>query len=233
MRYARSDVLKDGDRHVDHGRGHVHERPLDDDGKPVHPWGEDCLECDAYFANSPMWASTIAEIPETPDEVREREQREKHASAEQEKALGNLPGNLAGALGPALAAALAPLFAGVLPGALDVVRCGSGHPNAVNVKFCGECGSPMGSVLAGAVVPDTPAPDGAQHARQAPTGAEIDRYGARAQKPRTAARTASKRKPLKDMRLADLQAQARSQGLAAGGNRNELIARIRAAKTAA
>jgi hypothetical protein len=35
------------------------------------------------------------------------------------------------------------------------------------------------------------------------------------------------------MRLADLQAQARSQGLAAGGNRNELIARIRAAKTAA
>ena len=114
----------------------------------------------------------------------------------------------------ALAAALAPLFAGVLPGALDVVRCGSGHPNAVNVKFCGECGSPMGSVLAGAVVPDTPAVAAAPPPAEAP-------------------RPAGKRKPLKDWRLADLQALARSQGLDAGGSRNELLARIRAAKTAA
>jgi len=85
----------------------LHSRPVEN-GAPVKLWALTCPQCEDHLRHDPLWSGTINELPETYDEQIERERREKNASAEQEKALGNLPGNLAGALGPALAAALAP-----------------------------------------------------------------------------------------------------------------------------
>ena len=185
----------------------LHSRPVEN-GAPVKLWALTCPQCEDHLRHDPLWSGTINELPETYDEQIERERREKNASAEQEKALGNLPGNLAGALGPALAAALAPLL-GLAQA--QAVSCTAGHPNTAGVKFCGECGSPMGS-LPGAVVPD-----GAQAALSGP------------QRAATAPKAAGRVKPLKDWRADDLRAEARRLGLPAHGDRAALIGRIRAA----
>ena len=210
MPFARSDLVSVSVPRSAGGCGLRHDRPYEN-GSPAPVWAldhETCTPCANVLAHDDLWSGTLAEIPETPDETREREQREKNASAEQEKALGNLPGNLAGALGPALAAALAPLLGLAQAGA---VSCTAGHPNAAGVKFCGECGSPMGS-LPGAVVPDA-----SQSALSGP------------QRPAAAPKAAARVKPLKDWRADDLRAEARRLGLPADGDRAALIGRIRAA----
>jgi hypothetical protein len=161
----------------------------------------------------------MADIPETPDETRVREQREKRAAAEQEKALGNLPGNLAGALGPAFAAALAPVLSAMGAQPQDLIRCEAGHPNLTSAKFCAECGTPMGSLVPGRVVPDSP--QGAVSGPQAPPAAPA------------APRAASGSGRLQDKTLAGLQAIAAEKGLDASGTRKALIGRIRAARNAA
>ena len=209
--YAAADRVYVGLSRAHGGCGSSHVRPVEN-GAPVKLWALTCDKCEDHLRHDDGWSGTIQEIPETYDEKIERERREKNASAEQEKALGNLPGNLAGALGPALAAALAPLL-GLAQA--QSVSCTAGHPNTAGVKFCGECGSPMGS-LPGAVVPDA-----SQAALSGP------------QRPATAPKAAGRVKPLKDWRADDLRAEARRLGLPADGDRAALIGRIKGAKVAA
>ena len=209
--YAAADRVYVGLSRAHGGCGSSHVRPVEN-GAPVKLWALTCDKCEDHLRHDDGWSGTIQEIPETYDEKIERERREKNASAEQEKALGNLPGNRAGALGPALAAALAPLLGLAQAGA---VSCTAGHPNAAGVKFCGECGSPMGS-LPGAVVPDA-----SQSALSGP------------QRPAAAPKAAARVKPLKDWRADDLRAEARRLGLPADGDRAALIGRIKGAKVAA
>ena len=215
MPFARSDLVSVSVPRSAGGCGLRHDRPYEN-GSPAPVWAldhETCTPCANVLAHDDLWSGTLAEIPETPDETREREQREKNASAEQEKALGNLPGNLAGALGPALAAALAPLLGLAQAGA---VSCTAGHPNAAGVKFCGECGSPMGS-LPGAVVPDA-----SQAALSGP------------QRPAAAPKAHSKApRPFKDWNADELRAEARRLGLPEDGTRAVLKTRILSAKAAA
>ena len=192
----------------------LHSRPVEN-GAPVKLWALTCPQCEDHLRHDPLWSGTINELPETYDEQIDRERREKNASAEQERALGNLPGNLAGALGPAFAAALVPVLAAMGVQVPQSVSCTAGHPNAAGVKFCGECGSPMGS-LPGAVVPD---------ASQAALGGP--------QRPAAAPKAAARVKPLKDWRADDLRAEAKRLGLPADGDRAALIGRIKGAKVAA
>ena len=214
MPFARSDLVSVSVPRSAGGCGQRHCRPYEN-GSPAAVWAldhETCTPCANVLAHDDLWSGTLAEIPETPDETREREQREKNASAEQEKALGNLPGNLAGALGPAFAAALVPVLAAMGVQVPQSVSCPAGHPNAAGVKFCGECGSPMG-FLPGAVVPDV--------VQSALSG------------PQRAAAAAKAPRPFKDWNADELRAEARRLGLSEDGTRAALKTRILSAKAAA
>lgn len=183
------------------GCGQLHERPVID-GRPVTPWALECQACNK-FLTGPLggWGGTISEIPETYDEGREREDREKRGSKDLERATGDALSELA-KLGdlPAALRDLTRIMTGQLkavPG--DVVRCTRGHENAPAAKFCGECGSPMGELIS-ATVPDGP---------QESAGG-------------------GKPKPLKDWKADDLRALARGKGLSDEGTRADLLARIKA-----
>jgi hypothetical protein len=215
MPFARSDVMSVIISRALGGCNAVHSRPVEN-GAPAKIWQLDhrtCAQCADVLAHDPLWSGTLAEIPETPDEALEREQREKNSSLEQQNALGNLPDNLAGALGPALAAALAPLFGAVAAGQ---VTCREGHQNLSSAKFCAECGAPMASVP-GAVEPERKAVEAPEPPPAAPK----------------AAGNGARPKPLKDWRADDLRAEAGRLGLPQDGDRAALIGRIRAAKQAA
>jgi hypothetical protein len=207
-----------------HGCGQTHVRPAGDDGQPASLWALDCQACHKYLTG-PLggWGGTSSEIPETYDEKLRREDREKRATGEQEKALGNLPDNLARALGSVL---------GHPGGAGEIVRCANDHPNLVSAKFCGECLVPMGSLTVSC-------PAGHENDRAVKfcgeCGTPVAAAPAAAPQPSQATVPAAppKRRPLKDWKADELRTLARSKGLSDEGTRAGLLARIRAAKAAA
>jgi hypothetical protein len=178
-----------------------------------------------------LFATTEADIPETPDEVKGREDFQKRGATDRDNVLAIAMAKLAGVELPQTirqaisgASPALPSIAGVMicpaghdaePGSRycgecgaemrrpSVAACPDGHPVAASAKFCGECGQPA-SVKAAAIEPP-PAP------MQAPAG--VVRV-----------------KPLKDWRLEDLRAEARKRGLDDSGTRQALLARLRQQK---
>lgn len=74
MLYARSDLnaVTLGPAHG--GCGTTHERPLDDTGRRVSVWALECPACEQHLAgDTKAWGFSVAEVPMTVDEVRQRD----------------------------------------------------------------------------------------------------------------------------------------------------------------
>jgi hypothetical protein len=154
--YARSDVLGVALSRSHGGCGEFHGRPVVN-GAPVKEWAfSECAQCEKALrvVNDPHWAGMPSEIPETPDEVKIREDQEKRGQRDAATAtsqaltqIANLPEGLATAFAQAFAQAMQQFG----PQALQLpavtapvtVPCPSGHQNLASAKFCGECGSTL------------------------------------------------------------------------------------------
>ncbi|MFE9220760.1 hypothetical protein ACFYN3_31035 [Streptomyces lavendulae] len=106
--YARSDVMAVAVSPAHGGCGRTHRRPARD-GATAILWSLACEGgCEDVLRRDPQWASEISGVPETPDEARVREEREKLGAREQTEAtaaalqrlgqLGDLPGVLSALL---------------------------------------------------------------------------------------------------------------------------------------
>lgn len=125
------------------GCGERHDRPVKN-GAPEKLWRLDCPACETELRDSPHWAPTISEIPETYDEKIQREDQEKRGQRALEDAtskalqkLENMPDAMA-----ALTQWLIAQNGGTAPN-LSTTTCPNGHATLVSGKFCGECGAPM------------------------------------------------------------------------------------------
>jgi hypothetical protein len=57
--------------------GHVHERDRDRAGRYVQPFALSCRgQCEEFLRTEPLWASTLPDLPESPDEAKERKNYE-------------------------------------------------------------------------------------------------------------------------------------------------------------
>lgn len=74
--YARSDVMSVSLSRDHGGCGATHSRPVTH-GSPVKVWSLQCPTCENHLRSDPKWAANTGDIPETPDEVKVREDREK------------------------------------------------------------------------------------------------------------------------------------------------------------
>ena len=152
--YARSDLVQVTIPRNQGGCGLPHTRPVDE-GVPAKIWALDCQTCEDSIRaeltikeqTHPHWSGTISGIPETPDEEAQREDEERRGQREAAtvnraalESLSTLP--------QVLQQMTAMFAAGQLPAigqqlAAATVTCANGHPNLGNVKFCGECGTPI------------------------------------------------------------------------------------------
>jgi len=93
MRHARSDVMSVAVPLEAGGCGVSHSRPVTN-GVPDEVWTLTCPACEVFLAKDPLWSATEAEIPETPDEVKIREDNEKRGQKALERSQKELSGRL-------------------------------------------------------------------------------------------------------------------------------------------
>ena len=212
--WARSDVASVTVSEAHKGCGKTHVRPAPG-GRPVDVWEITCPGgCEDFLRTDPLFASNRSELPESPDEVKSREDFEKRGVLERDQVMALAMAKIAGielsepprrpALGlvPPLAVTAGqvecPNGHGCDPGTRFCTECGSamreeakrcpeGHENAPSAKFCADCGA---SLAAGAGAPE---------------------------------------KGLGSMRAAELRELARARGLDDSGSRADVLTRLRAA----
>lgn len=207
--WARSDLAAITVSEAHGGCGHTHSRPAPG-GVPVQPWKLDCAGgCEDHLRHDPHWASTSAEIAETYDEGKAREDFEKRGAKDKDAVLALAIARIAGIETSELPESLTRMISGKplhIP-VQALLECPSGHGQPAGAKFCAECGQPMSSAVAKASLP-------AAEKTAAP-----------------AADTPADRKPrrLRDARLDELQALARAWSADESGTRGDLISRLSAA----
>lgn len=208
--FARSDLAAVTISEAHGGCGKTHSRPAPG-GKPAAIWELSCpLGCEEHLRHDPLWATTPAEIPETYDETKIREDFEKRGAKDKDAVLTLALARLAGIPAAELPDSLTRMISGAPMHVPGLIECPNGHAQASGLKFCGECGTPM---------------HGTPPERQLPA----------AQQPPAATKTPAAgngggaRRRLRDARLDEMQALARMRGLDADGNRSELLARLSAA----
>ena len=178
-RFARSDVMgvNIGVESGGCGTQGGHSRPVIN-GDPVRLWKLDCGPCSTALKDDPLWSTTEADIPETPDETKGREDFAKRGATDRDNVLAVAMAKLAGVELPqtirqAIHGASPEIHATIAgklicaeghdaePGSRFCQECGSpvrqpaasvkcpqGHENAVTAKFCSDCGSPVQPVAA-------------------------------------------------------------------------------------
>jgi hypothetical protein len=198
--FARSDLASVSVSAAHGGCGEVHTRPAPG-GIPVQPWRLDCETCANYLRSDPHWSVTSAEIPETHDEGKSREDFEKRGAKDKDAILTLALARLAGIPSSELPESLTRMISGRPAHIPGVLECPAGHGNPAGQKFCGQCGDPMSGLVPQASLPAPPAERPA---------------GSRGQRPRR----------LREARLDELQALARGQGLSVAGTRADLISRL-------
>lgn len=126
------------------GCGEVHARP-----EGVKVWRLDCLRCETRLKDEPQWATAESEIPETVDEQRVREDRDKRGAKDQAEATGVALEELAKM--PGILEALTALVAGQKVTVAAVVPCRDCDTSVTaGQRFCPACGArdPAEAVLA-------------------------------------------------------------------------------------
>jgi hypothetical protein len=143
--YARSDldtVALSRDGHG--GCGQVHSRPVTN-GAPEKLWALTCPQCENHLRTDANWSVTVSAIPETPDELAEREEREKRGQQEATAATGTALQEIAKQGGMNQQMMMAMFNAMNTKGLFTVAdaMCQNGHAVAAAAKFCPECGAPQ------------------------------------------------------------------------------------------
>lgn len=191
------------------GCGAAHHRPVTH-GAPDAVWALNCVPCENHLRHDPLWAVMPSDIPETPDEERVRDDRDKKGALDRDRLLtdailtiaqtqGNLPDQLARAL---------LTLQGGTPPPVDF-PCRAGHPNKIDSRFCSTCG----------VVLEAPMVDAVPEDNQ-PWG--LPEAGVRVNAPEpTQAST-----DLTQMTTSELRALAQDLGIDHIGNKRVLIERI-------
>jgi hypothetical protein len=189
----------------------THSRPVLN-GVPVHPWGLECPPCEDFLRlhQSDQWSATLAEVPETYDETKAREDFEKRGARDKDALMTLIMAKSVGIDPSQLPESLTRMITGMplhIPGVLE---CPAGHASPAGQRFCGECGTPMSGTVAKAAL----------EAPERPLAA-----------PAAGARVAAgeKKRRISDLRLDELQAVAVNRGLPAAGTRRDLIQRLKAA----
>jgi hypothetical protein len=143
--YARSDVVCVTVSHSHGGCGTVHARPVVN-GAPAKVWSVDCPQCKDYLAKDPLWSTTLADVPSSPDEDLARDNAEKSTTRSREDIMALALAKIAGL-------PVTEFLGGMLGQAADqgTVKCVNNHENFPSAKFCAECGAPL-NVPAGDVV---------------------------------------------------------------------------------
>jgi hypothetical protein len=242
--FARSDVMSVSIASENGGcREGAHRRPVIN-GAPVKTWQLSCPPCEEWLRknSSDLWTINEADIPETPDEVLNRESFEKRGAKDRDNVLALALASIANVQLPESLRRSISGFGTELPPVKGMLVCAEGHDVEAGSRFCPECGSPVRQ-------PATTAqcPQGHENAATAKFCAEcgsgitpaamdtpaIEPPAAPRPARTPAARKAPARKPLRDMRAEDLRQIARDRGLSDAGSRLELIDRIRQAKVPA
>lgn len=140
--YARSDLSATNLSAAHGGCGQKHIRPAPG-GNPVNIWKLDCVACEGHFRTDPLWSSTVSEIPETHDQVADREDWQKRGAQDRDAIMPVLLAKLAGVDPAQLPESLTRAISGTnlhIPG---VMECPKGHAQPSGQAFCGKCGTPM------------------------------------------------------------------------------------------
>ena len=140
--YARSDVMSVALSSSHGGCGAAHHRPVTR-GAPAAVWALDCPPCEDHLRHDPLWAVMPADVPETPDEERVREDRDKKGALDRDRLLTDAIIALAGSqesLPAQLAQALVTLTGRSVPATAPSAACSQGHPVGDDARFCGTCG---------------------------------------------------------------------------------------------
>ncbi len=123
-------------------------------------WALTCVQCEAFLANDPLWAGTVADIPETHDELSEREDYEKRGANDIQTMMALALTRMTGGEVPDTVARMIDGSKLHLPAQVKVLCPAHGHANPPGMKFCGECAAPMRDAApAGSLPPAPPAPD--------------------------------------------------------------------------
>lgn len=189
------------------GCGQVHQR---EPGEAL--WYIECEACENFLRHDPHFSVTAAEIPETFDEAKAREDFEKRGAKDKDAILTLAIARLAGIDSSMLPESLTRMISGAplhVPGmqvAAGQIVCPAGHANAAGKKFCGDCGESLHGTPADRVLP---AP---QKAAETPKDADT-----------------GKMRRIRDARLDELQALCAARGVDPDGTRAELISRLGAA----
>jgi len=198
--YARNDLASVTISPAHGGCGNAHSRPAPG-GIPAAVWKlDDCPQCEDHLRHDPLWSSTAAEIPETYDETKQREDFEKRGAKDKDAIFALALARIAGIGADELPESLTRMITGVPAHVPAELECPQGHGQPAGRKFCAECGSPMRGTPAAAALAG----------RQAAADGPVDV-------------PASGR--LKDANKRSLQALCRARGLEDGGTNAELITR--------
>lgn len=232
--YARQDLASVTVSAAHGGCGQVHTRPAPG-GNPVAVWKLDCPACEVHLKHDGLWASTVSEIPETPDAKLQREDWEKRGIKDRDNVLALALGRLAGVEMPETLRM--PELAQHATAIAGKLVCEAGHDCDAGSKFCPECGAAVRRTVPVAACPQghqvaagskfCPECGNAIVAASRPAIEAVPAPAVQAEAP--APQNGARKKPLKDMRLTDLQAKAREKGLDDTGTRADLLARLRAA----
>ena len=156
--YARSDLAHTNVSVAHGGCGQSHHRPAPG-GNPVNIWKLDCVQCENHLRTDPLWSATISEIPETHDQVAEREDWQKRGAQDRDAIMPLLLAKLAGVDPAQLPESLTRAISGTnlhIPGMME---CPKGHAQPSGQDFCGKCGTSMRDAApAGALPVAEPAP---------------------------------------------------------------------------
>ena len=230
--YSRSDVQQEKISPAHGGCGTPHLRPRGGDGAAVKLWSLSCPQCEDFLRTKSDWSATISEIPETPDEEKTRKDYELRGAHDRDYIQAMALAKIAGVEIPDALQRVVTGDPAHVPAITGTMVCPAGHDADPGSKFCGECGSPMRRPPALACPEGHPVRTGVKFCSECGSSvvAAIEAAPALAAQPEAPApANGARKKPLKDMRAADLKVLAREKGLDDTGTRADLLARLRAA----
>ena len=208
-----------------------HRRPVIE-GAPVRPWRVECPACEPFLRErlSDLFATTEADLPETPDETKGREDFAKRGATDRDNVLALAMAKLAGV---ELPQTLRQAISGASPAVMAIsgtMVCENGHDAEPGNRFCSECGAQMRRPVLAACPDGHPVAASAKFCGECGQATAVKAAAAIEPPARPAARAAAPRvKPLKDWRVEDLRAEAQRRGLDDSGTRVEVLKRIQQA----
>jgi SAP domain len=140
--YSRSDIAAISISQAHGGCGVSHSRPVVQ-GAPAKLWALTCVQCEDFLRNDPLWSSTVSEIPETHDELAEREDYEKRGANDIQTMMALALTRMTGGEVPETVMRMIDGSKLHIPSAVKVLCPPYGHANPPGMKFCGECAAPM------------------------------------------------------------------------------------------